>query len=299
MTSCDISSRPRSPAPSPAASRNPARRILAGLAVAGLALLVAACIFVPGKFTSQLDLRNDRSFRFTYSGEIVMIPLQKAKETGFTPDACHDDNYDERPCTGDELARQKTSWEESRARKAKSDAQAAKALLGGIDPNDPRAGEDVAAKLRRQVGWNKVVYKGDGRFDVDFAIQGRLDHDFAFPTIEGLAMANPFVQLSLRQDGSVRMDAPGFGPSKGTDGMMGAMLAGIGGDDSSGSADGSTGAADGPSEADGTFTVLTDGEILANNTDEGPQAAPGGRRLVWAVNPRTPAAPTALVRLKP
>jgi hypothetical protein len=55
--------------------------------------------------------------------------------------------------------------------------------------------------------------------------------------------------------------------------------------------------------ADGTFTVLTSGEILANNTDEGPQAAPGAtpgsKALSWKVNPRTPAAPTALVRLAP
>ena len=278
----------------PARSRTPARRMLAGLVVAGLALLVAACIFVPGKFTSQLDLRNDRSFRFVYTGEIVMIPLQKSKETAFEPDACHDDDYNERPCTQDELAEQKKSWEESRTQKAKSDAQASKALLGGIDPNDPRAGEELAAKLRRQVGWNKVVYKGDGRFDVDFTVQGKLDHDFAFPTIEGFPMANAFVQLSLRQDGSVRIDAPAFGPSKGSDSMMGAMLAGMGSDSSDDKAE-----SDAPSEADGTFTVVTDGEILANNTDEGPRSGPNGRTLTWAINPRTPAAPTALVKLKP
>ncbi|WP_395327095.1 hypothetical protein WBP06_10020 [Novosphingobium sp. BL-8H] len=271
--------------------RRPQQRLLAGLAVAALAMLAAACIFVPGKFTSRLDLRNDRSFRFAYTGEIVMIPLQKAKEAAFEPDACHDDNYDERPCTKDELADQKKSWEASRAEKAKTDAETAKALLGGIDPSDPRAGEEVAAKLRRQVGWNKAVYKGDGRFDVEFALQGKLDHDFAFPTIEGFPMANAFVQLSLRQDGSVRVDAPAFGPSKGSGNMMGSLLSGMG----SGS---DTADADNTAEADGTFAVTTDGEILANNTDEGPQNGPGGRVLNWAVNARTPAAPTALIRLK-
>ena len=49
--------------------------------------------------------------------------------------------------------------------------------------------------------------------------------------------------------------------------------------------------------ADGTFTMVTDGEILANYTDEGPRAAPGGRALSWKVNPRTASAPTALVNL--
>lgn len=272
--------------------RSAPRRLIAGLAVVGLAMLAAACIFVPGKFTSQLDLRNDRSFRFTYAGEIVMVPLQKSKETPYEPEACHDDNYDERPCTEEELAEQRKSWAEARSKKAESDAQAAKALLGGIDPNDPRAGEELAAKLRRQVGWSKAVYKGDGRFDVDFAIQGKLDHDFAFPTIEGFPMANAFVQLSLRQDGSVRMDAPAFGPDKGSGNAMGSMLAGLNSDSEAADKDGAA-------EADGTFTIVTNGEILANNTDEGPQSAPGGRVLTWAVNPRTPAAPTALIKLKP
>lgn len=274
--------------------RDPRRRLLAGLVVTGLAMLAAACIFVPGKFTSQLDLRKDRSFRFAYAGEIVMLPLQKSKQAAFEPEACHDENYDEHPCTQDELAAQKKTWEESRAEKEKTDAQAAKALLGGMDPNDPRAGEELAAKLRRQVGWNKAVYKGDGRFDVDFAIAGKLDHDFAFPTIEGFPMANAFVQLSLRQDGSVRVDAPSFGPSKGSGSMMGAMLSGMNGETGSEAAD-----ADNTAEADGTFTITTNGEILANNTDEGPQKAPNGRVLNWVVNARTPAAPTALVKLKP
>ncbi|TCM21589.1 hypothetical protein EDF56_101255 [Novosphingobium sp. PhB165] len=274
--------------------RNPARGLLAGLAVAGMAMLVAACIFVPGKFTSQLSLKADRSFHFAYTGEIVMLPLQKSKETPFEPETCYDDNSDERACTPAELAEQKSKWEESRADKQKTDAQAAKALLGGIDPSDPRAGEEVAAKLRRQTGWNNVVYKGDGRFDVDFAIGGKLDHDFTFPTIEGFPMANAFVQLSLRQDGSVRIDAPAFGPSQSSGNMMGAMLAGMNSDAGSEAAD-----TDSTSEADGTFSIVTNGEILANNTDEGPQNGPGGRVLTWKVNARTPAAPTALVKLKP
>jgi hypothetical protein len=48
---------------------------------------------------------------------------------------------------------------------------------------------------------------------------------------------------------------------------------------------------------DGTFTLVTDGTILANNTDEGPQGDPSGQRLSWAVNLRAPAAPTALIKI--
>ena len=48
---------------------------------------------------------------------------------------------------------------------------------------------------------------------------------------------------------------------------------------------------------EGTFRIVTDGEILANNTDEGPQASAGGQVLEWTINKRTQAAPMALVRI--
>ena len=50
-------------------------------------------------------------------------------------------------------------------------------------------------------------------------------------------------------------------------------------------------------QLDGTFTFTTDAEVLANNTDEGPQPAPNGKKLEWKVTQRTAAAPTALVKL--
>jgi hypothetical protein len=52
-------------------------------------------------------------------------------------------------------------------------------------------------------------------------------------------------------------------------------------------------------DIDGTFRIVTDGDILANNTDEGPQAGPGGKVLQWRITKRTTAAPMALVRLVP
>jgi len=261
-----------------------------GLVVVALALLAAGCILAPGRFTSQLDLKKDRSFAFRYTGEIIMIPLTKMdKDTAFAPEACHEaENFEERACTADELAQQKADWEKSRAEKKKNDAQAAKMFLGGLDPSNPESGKELAAKLRRQAGWNKVEYLGDGKFDVDFAISGKLDHDFTFPTLEGFPMSNAFVQVFARQDGTVRIDAPGFGPQGGGAAMAG-MMAGMAPQE---------GAADGPTGlADGTFALLTDGEVLANNTDEGAMAGPGGKVLSWKVNPRTAAAPTALVKL--
>lgn len=268
-----------------------ARRTIAVLLAVAASSLLAACIFAPGTFTSHLDVRKDRTFAFRYSGEILMIPLmeseKKAKET-FEPGTCHDDEtYDERPCTSDEIAQQKAEWEEGRERRKKNDAQAAQMLLGGIDPSNPESGREIAAKLRRQAGWHKVDYIGGGKFDVDFSVTGRLDRDFVFPTFEGFAMSNAFVQLTVRDDGTVRINAPGFGPANSGAGMAGMM---------SGMAVASA-SEDGPTNlANGTLTVVTDAGILANNTDGGPRASAGGQTLIWQVNPRTVAAPTALLK---
>ena len=45
----------------------------------------------------------------------------------------------------------------------------------------------------------------------------------------------------------------------------------------------------------GTFTIVTDGRILANNTDEGPKPHARGQSLSWTVGPSTQQPPTALV----
>lgn len=256
-----------------------------------LSLLLAACLWTPGKFTSALDIRKDGRFAFTYTGEIHMLALSKmlndmdaeARKT-FKADPCHkDDGFEERPCTEGEIANQKQSWQDERTRaaaKRRQDAKSMKAILGGIDPSNPRAAEELAVRLRRQAGWKRVTYKGDGLFDVDFAIAGRLDHDFTFPTIERFPMANAFVQLAVRNDGTLRMDAPGFAAAS-TGEPWRSMMQGVAAKE---------GTAPLP-QVDGQFTVTTDGAILANNTDDGPQADTTGQRLTWAVNLRTPAPP--------
>lgn len=151
--------------------------------------------------------------------------------------------------------------------------------------------------MRRQAGWRSVAYKGDGLFVVDFAITGRLDYDFQFPTMERFPMASAFVVLNKRADGAVRMDAPAFGqPGQGNPmanmGQLAAMGAALGAN-KDGKDDGGLKLP----ELNGTLVLTTDGAILANNTDEGPVTGPGGQRLEWKVTPRTTAAPTALVRL--
>ncbi len=278
------------------------RRFAAITIAAGLSLLLAACLVSPGKFTAALDLRKDGSFSYSYKGEIYLLGLSKLAEMGakdddtFKPAACYKDtNFKERPCTQAELDQQKAKWD-ANAGKRQKDAEVMRAMLGGIDPTSPQAAEDFAARLRRQAGWRSVTYKGDGMFEVDFAISGRIDHDFTFPSIERFPMANAFVVLNRHADGSVRMDAPGFGPASNGGGMsnfaqlaaMGAMAGKNGGENS-----------DMPQfpVLDGTLVLTSDGEILANNTDEGSASVPNGRKLEWRITQRTTAAPTALVRL--
>ncbi len=263
-------------------------------AVVALGLLVSACLLTPGKFDSALDIRKDGAFRFTYTGEMYMLPFSKLAEGNkpFKTTPCYASGSGaERPCSESEITKQKEDWER-RNKRNKKEAESAKIFLGGIDPTDPQAAAELAERLRNQEGWNKVVYKGDGLFDVEFAITGQLTHDFGFPTIERFPMAGAFVQLAVHQDGTVRIDAPGYGPTTGAAPFGNFMQAAA-------MAAEEEGKAPNIPEMDGTFTIRTDGEILANNTETGPQTATMGRSLTWKVNSRSAAAPTALIRLRP
>ncbi|WP_374528777.1 hypothetical protein [Novosphingobium sp.] len=281
---------------------NPRRLAAAALAVV-LSAALAACFVLPGKFVSSLDLRKDGRFTYTYKGEIFLLGLSQLSKMGdtgakeFTPSACYNDDADmtERECTKEELDQQRSDWAESEKQNAaqrKKEAEEMSAMFGGIDPSDPKAGEEIAARLRRQAGWKAVTYKGDGLYEVDFAISGHLDYDFVFPTMERIQPTLPFVMLNKRNDGTVRFDSPGF-EGAGTSGMLGPM-AGMG---SGGMSADEKAAMDSLPMVDGTFTLTTDGQIMANNTDEGPVAVPGGQKLEWKIDPRSKDSPTALIKL--
>ena len=281
------------------------------LATAGmgaiLAMALAACFVLPGTFAETLDIRKDGRFAYTYQGEIMVMGLTKlatmadAADNTFQPATCYDDETgDTRECTKAELAQQKADWEADRkaSEASRKDRDAGMmAMLGGIDPNDPRAGEELAERLRKQAGWRSVVYKGDGIYAVDFAIAARLDHDFAFPTLERMPMLIPFLTITRRADGSVRISSPildnqGAGFQGNGMGGLGAVMAG-----DLGASDAKNPELANFPKLDGTFTLTTDAEILANNTEDGPKADPAGKRLVWKMNVQNPAAPMALLQL--
>jgi hypothetical protein len=275
-------------------------------------LALAGCFLQPGKFDSTLNLHKDGSFTYAYKGQIYMLALSKLGDLAnknsetFTPEACHDDDFNERKCSADELAEQKRAWEEQRATQLaedKKNAEAMRAMLGGIDPADPAAANELADRLRHQAGWRSVNYLGDGLFEVDFMLSSKLTHDFAYPTVERFPMANVFVMANRRADGSVRIDAPGFTAQSPTNPMQGAMGSMLGAaalsDAAKKEGEAKEDAAPGVPEIDGSFRIVTDGEILANNTDNGPQTGTGGKTLQWRVTKRTVAAPMALIKLAP
>ena len=282
-------------------------RLVATAMLAGLSLLLTGCFITPGKFTSELVLTEDDRFTFTYEGEIFFLGLSSLAEMGaaaeeFSPDTCYDDDtFEERECTAEELAEQRAQWDamaEARAAEAAREAEQMAAMMGGLDPTDPEASAELVALLERQEGWNRVVDKGDGVFDVSYSVSGELSHDFMFPVIEGFPMTNPFVQIILRDGDVVRVNAPGFAASN-ENNPMGGMMAGMGGMAGL-AAMGSEGAPPEMPEIpmiEGTFTIVTNGNIRANNTDEGPQATSSGQRLEWQISPRTTSAPTALIDL--
>ena len=194
-------------------------------------------------------------------------------------------------------SQQREAWDSQQAEKKESDernSKAAAAMFGGIDPSDPAAAEEIAAKLRRQHGWNKVEYKGDGLYQVDFSISSTLTHDFTFPVLEGFMFSNAFVIADLRDGHAVRIEAPGFSAQPSSAAGPGAGMLHMA------SAFGSGDAQKSEQQLpvlDGSFTITTDGAILANNTDNGPQTIPGGQQLSWTITKRTTAAPMALIQL--
>ncbi|RKF21190.1 hypothetical protein D6851_09780 [Altericroceibacterium spongiae] len=279
------------------------RRPVAGALAAGMALLLAACMLMPGTFDSTLHLRRDGTFTFTYTGDVYLLGLSQMAEMAdeadgsaeFTPHCYDEETFEDRDCTEEETEQQRSEWE---TRQADSDAEAEmgiaamSAMMGGVNLDDPDAGSEIAARLRRQAGWKSVEYAGDGLFKVDFAITSTITHDFVFPTFEDMQMADKFLMVTRRANDTVRINAPGFVSEKGTSmsGMMVAMAEKESDTDLN------------LPEIDGTFRVITDGTILANNTDEGPQAAPekdDGQMLQWTLTPRSRTAPTALIQLEP
>ena len=277
-------------------------------------LLLASCLWGPGKFSSTLALNKAGTFVLDYKGEVLMqLPEDKIGaaqpwdekmarcykdgrtqtitfEGAPTPaeeEALQAGSDETRPCSAAELAKLKADHErEARARadaKRKENEQMAK--MFGLPGSDDDSNRAFAARLMKFQGWRSVAYKGKGLFDVDYHFEGRLDQDFVFPLMPDSDIILPFIAIRRRTDGAVLVTAPAF---TGGSGPFGARAKAMGLPDKS----------DGPqSRAEGRFTIVTDGEILTNNSEDGPAPHAAGKKVHWDIGPGSAKIPEMLVRL--
>jgi len=147
-----------------------------------------------------------------------------------------------------------------------------RSIFGGAVPGDDEGLKKFAAQLAKYDGWNRVEYMGDNLFEVEYAVSGRFDQMFAFPTIPGSTMQFPFVQVIRRNGGELEVLTPAMAGPGGLAGAMGNLPL--------------KGASDQPKmqPIDGIFTIVTDGEVLANNTRDGLAISGSTKSLRWQVD---------------
>ena len=271
-------------------------------------LLLTGCLWGPGKFASNLTLKKDGNFVLDYKGEIVLqTPPDKdtkvepwseekarCRKSGrvelepFLTPVADDDEDPVRPCTAAELAKAKPDYEAQAAERAKSKREEAEqmAKMFGLPGFDDESNRAFAAKLSKYAGWRSVTYRGKGVFAVDYHFEGRATQDFAFPMLPDNDLLIPFIAIRRRADGSVLVTAPAF---TGGAGPLGARAG--------------TAAAgamkEGPvSKAQGRFTIITNGEVLTNNSEDGTAPNALGKQVHWDVGSGSNKIPEALIRLQ-
>ncbi len=290
-------------------------------------LLLTGCLVTAGDFESELVLHNDGKFAFTYDGEISVIGMQKlmnvaaqSEEEDFTPTCYKNSNMEEiayrpwqavqsfddeeRECTEEEAAEQLAEKKRENERML----GLFRALFGGLDPSTPDALEELVERTSKQRGWEQIEHRGDGIFDVKYAISGRLDRNFAFPHFEQAKGATAFVEAIVRKDDKIRIEAPGFAQLDDNSGMMQLSAIAAMGSEEDEAEDFSEDEGLGEEEDDsalplgftipkGTFKITTDAEILTNNTEEGAETVGDMKVLIWNITERSKAPPMALIKI--
>ena len=220
-------------------------------------LALSACLFLPGKFTSDLTIRADRSFTFAYKGEVLAVDLESSMGgmmKGFG-DALKEENPE-----GSETTEPEPSAEDKAREKAEQDEKY-------------RA---LAIEVAKEAGYRSVEYRGDGIFHVDYAISGRLGHNFVYPFNQDAAMVFPWLAIELRGKDQLRVKAPGFSQEGASSSMSSEA-----------------------SKAEGIFTLTTDAEIVSQNNEGGAETAGRDKVIRWKVTPNTKDPPMAVLRVTP
>ncbi len=259
----------------------------------GASLLLSACLLTPGKFESTLDIRADRSFTFTYKGEVIASdPSDIGKDLKDAGRSGEDDT----PVAEDEEATlQSIGWQSGKDEQKAADQNTGDQNAGGKDQDfsdvdtDADAKADAATKqrkidaivaaLRKEKGFRSVSYAGDNKYLIDYAISGNLTHSFVFPFNMDAEFVFPFVAIELRGDDRVRVKAPGY---------------------ANGSANKKSGMGSGSDEVgkflDGHFTLTTDASIISQNQEDGATTVAGKQQIRWTITPLTSEAPMAVMR---
>lgn len=252
---------------------------LKGLALALAApMLLIGCAFSPGKFTSTLTILADRSFTYSYQGEVIAVDLayEMAKGMG---DAFKgmgkDDDADEKKTTAALL--RNAVWQDDEDAPATEDDESAEDDAEEAAKKEAKF-KAVAEALTKEAGYRSVQYKGEGVFLIDYQISGTLTHNFLWPYNLDAEVIFPFVVIELRGADTVRVKAPAFGDS-----------------DSPG--EGKSGGA--KDKLDGTFTLVTDGELVSQNNEDGAKTEGTRRTITSKATPLSKDAPMAVVRIAP
>jgi hypothetical protein len=228
-------------------------------------LLLASCILTPAKFVSTLNVRADRSFTFTYVGEVL---LAKTKTPEMGGAASEDSDGKSKPA----------------ARKA------AKPTTTADTADEAKELRTLADALSKEYGFRSVKYVGSRKLLIDYSISGKLDHAFVFPFNPDADVILPFIAIELRGKDKIRIKAPGYANQQDMTASMGGLggMPGMGAD------------ADASSALDGTFTLTTNATIVSQNQEDGAQLGLDGmKKIVWKANPQTNEAPLAVLQVAP
>jgi hypothetical protein len=304
-------------------------KILRTLSVLAASTMLSGCFLVPGKFGADVDIRKAGDFTVAYKGEIIFqmpddfagnkmkpkawddafatcyasgrtmtdeyasVDMHEAAIKGAEDGSIDGQDEDTREvaCSTKQVAELRKTYETEKAEAAAKKAEDADkmAQMFGFSGSGDEANQKFAAALMKYAGWNNVTYKGKGTFDVDYRYTGKLTHDYVFPIFPKMDMIFPFIMVRKRADGAVTVTAPaliggGIKALAGRAKMMGDAMA-------------SRDMPESPQTA-GLFTVTTDGEILSNNSEDGPTSDPKGKKVVWDVNPMTDRLPEMLIKIK-
>jgi hypothetical protein len=225
-------------------------------------LFLFGCILTPGKFVSTLSVNKDRSFVFTYKGEVIAIDPSSEFTKGLSGKTTEsEDGEKDASKLGDDKASTPKASDKSEDTERKRRA--------------------IAEALTKEAGYRSVAYLGDGKYLIDYETKGVLTHNFIYPYNTDAEIIFPFVAIELRANDTVRISAPAFGRES--------------------NANSKTDLPGGGNEVskllDGVFTFDTNAEIVSQNNEDGATKKDGRSIITWLATPLTKAAPSAVIRV--